>query len=245
MEDDPEIMTGREAIKRTLEELRPIRFYSTVWRHSRKWAIPIPKGVREMVSLNQLYLIKIEFITPDDWNLRQQLGHILTKVDYESYGEVTKVWKSGKRLLFPITMNTARRLVPKLQELKEATEMIIEEATIQEAIDYLLKTDPEYKELRRKLIRLNTIEPYALNGHERRQLESIQKKIAKLREEYRPKAEELVKEGFKPSPKVELIKDWIKNPLLITATPYIAKNEREAIALYRRAPMPADETEFL
>ena len=242
---EEERITGEEAFRRVIEEAYPLRFYSTVWRHSRKWAIPIPKGVKELVNSNQLYIIRITFSSPNDWTMRAQIGRFLTNVEYEVYKEVTKVWKSGKRLLFPITINTARQLVPKLQELREATETIIEEATIQEAIDYLLKTDPQYRELKKQLIILEREEYYSLNGHQRRKIESIKKKIEKLREEYRSKAEELVREeGFKPSPKIELLKDWIKNPLYIKASPYQAEDEREAIALYRRAPMPLNDEDL-
>lgn len=243
MEDNPEIVTGEEVFRKAREELGIVRFYSTIWQHSRKWAIPIPKSVRKLIDQNQLYKIEIRFTRPENRWLHDKLGMILlNNTDpYESYVEITKVWKSGNRMLFPITMNTARQLVPKLQKLREAVDIIIEEAIIQEAIDYLLKKDPEYRKLQRKLIGFES--EYDLSSR-MRQYKSTEKKIKELREKYRAKAEELVKQGFKPSLNIELTKDWIKRPLLITATRYTPKNEREAIAIYRRAPIPADEKEF-
>ena len=238
-------ITGEEAFKEAMRELEPVKFYSTVWRHSRRWAIPIPKGVRELLDPNQLYKIRITFTTPEDSYLKNRLSGILSSLEWKSYVEVTKAWKSGNRRLFPITKNTARQLVPKLQELKEATEEIIREATIEEAIDYLIKDDPKYRELKRKLISSKgRLWDYLTEADIKKQ-ERIKEEIAKLKEEYRPKAEKLVEEGFKPGPEIEFIEEWIKAPLLIEATPYYVENERKAIALYKRAPMPLNEDEYL
>lgn len=221
-----------------------IPFLSTVWRHSRKWAIPIPKGTRELLDPNQLYKITIEFTKPPDNRLNKFLEYQLSKLSFERYVEVTKVWKSGKRRLFPITKNTALRLVPKLQELREATDLIIEEATIQDAIDYLIRDDPRYKELKRKILNPSGRLWYNMTEKDRKQQEKYREELNKLREEYRDRAKELIEEGFKPGRDVELLKEWIKNPLLITAVPYEAKSEREAIALYKRAPIPLKEDDI-
>lgn len=221
-----------------------IPFTSTVWRHSRKWAIPIPKGTRELLDPNQLYKITIEFTRPPDSRLNTFLEYQLNKLSFERYVEVTKVWKSGNRRLFPITTNTALRLVPKLQELKEATDLIIEEATIQDAIDYLLKDNPRYKELKRKILNPHGRLWYMATEKDRKELKKYQEELNQLREEYRDKARELIEQGFKPGRDVELLKAWIQNPLLITAVPYETKDEREAIALYKRAPIPLKEDDI-
>lgn len=229
--------------KEEFRKLKPVEFLSTIWRHSRKWAIPIPKGTRELLDPNQLYEIEIRFTRPRDRYLEERLGGILRKIDWDTYREVTKIWQSGNRRLFPITPNTAQRLVPKLQELKEATELIIEEITIEEAINYLIKKDPRYKELKRELYRLKALD-FPMDK-DIRKMEKIEKAIVELMDEYRPKAEELVAKGeFKPGTKVAWAKGWIKAPLLIIASPYKVEDHRKAIALYKRAPMPLDEEEY-
>jgi len=250
---EEEVINGEDAFKEAMKELEPVKFYSTVWRHSRRWAIPIPKGVRELLDPNQLYKIRITFTTPPDSYLKDQLSRIISSLKWESYVEVTKIWKSGNRRLFPITKNTAMRLVPQLQELKEATDLIIEEATIQEALTYILQNDPRYKKLKRELItherkrngRIWDVIPIEAQDSIEQEIKKIKKEIAKLREKYRAKAEELVKTGFRPGPEIEFIEEWVKTPLLIEATPYNVDNERKAIALYKRAPMPLrDEDDF-
>lgn len=232
------MVTGWEALKE-----KGIPFTSTVWRHSRKWAIPIPKGIRELLDPNQLYKITIEFTQPPDNRLNKFLEYQLNKLSFERYVEVTKVWKSGNRRLFPITTNTALRLVPKLQELKEATDLIIEEATIQDAIDYLLRDNPRYRELKMKTLNPQGRLWYMVTDEDRKNQKKYQEELNKLREEYRDKAKELIKQGIKPGRDVELLKSWIQNPLLITAVPYETKDEREAIALYKRAPIPLKDDE--
>ena len=239
---EEEVITGKEAFREAKRELEPVTFYSTVWRHSRRWAIPIPKGVRELLDPNQLYKITITFTKPEDSYLRNRLENILSRLVWDSYVEVTKVWKSGNRRLFPITKNTARQLVPKLQELKEFTEDIIREAVIEEAIDYLIKDDPKYKKLKLEFYTLKNLN--FPTPRDLKEMKKVERAIQELKEEYRPKAEKLVEEGFKPGPEIEFIEEWIKAPLLITATPYYVENERKAIALYKRAPMPLNGDEY-
>jgi hypothetical protein len=232
-------LRGWEAFEKEKEagKENTIPFLSTVWRHSRKWAIPIPKGTRELLDPNQLYKIRISFTTPEDSHLDDLVREIFSGVGLKSYVEVTKVWKSGNRRLFPITKSTARQLVPKLQKLRENAEIILREATIQKAIDYLIKEDPRYKELRREIVRVNGPLWDILTPEQKEEQQKLREALAKLREEYRPKAEKLVEEGFKADPELEFIKEWIKAPLLIEATPYEVENERKAIALYKRAPI--------
>jgi Mg2+ and Co2+ transporter CorA len=189
-------------------------------------------AVEIILSENKSFSVKIEKQKVDSFNYADS-----------PFTEVSKVVKSGPKLLFPITRNTADILVPIIKSIQKSLEEIIEKATIDEALEYLLSNNKEYIRL---LNEYNAIknEPWDIypSKRDRKRAEELEEKLTQIRRAYKPKAEELVKSGqFKASYKVELLNGWVKRPLIVEVYPFKVDNPDDAIHIFLKAPMPLND----
>ena len=229
------------------EEEKPIvSFSSTVWKHGGGWKIPIPRGARELLSREKLYKIQIRFRDlPYTWSWNALMPEDLIRLEEarnKTFTEVSKVVKSGPKLLFPITRNTADILVPIIKSIQKSLNEVIEKATLDEALEYLLSNNKDYLQLQREYESLTDSWDFYPSKRDKQRIEELKEKLTQLRESYKPKAEELVKSGqFKASYKVELLNGWVKRPLIIEVYPFSVDNPDDAIHIFLRAPMPVND----
>ncbi|ACX73607.1 hypothetical protein Metvu_1757 (plasmid) [Methanocaldococcus vulcanius M7] len=242
-------------------------FAGSIWRHSRRYVIPVPKNqlgllledplgrdrlykihisVRPIPEINTLELTLLDIGSEkvvDIANLSGKANELIDKarnliLGLPSVAEISKLWKSGNKFIFPITPDTAELILPKIEQASKKLEEAIKLLKVRDVLERLLDENQEYQELKDKLGVWRIIRE--LPGEDLP--EDYQKTLERMKAIEREAISQAIEKArtMKGTYKLRLLEGWIERPLTIKIYRFQPRTPEEAISLYRKTPIRLD-----
>jgi hypothetical protein len=241
-------------------------FAGSIWRHSRRYVIPIPKNqlgllLEDPLGRDRLYKIHIsvrpipeintlELTLRDIGSEKVDIANLSGKADelinearnlilgLPSVAEISKLWKSGNKFIFPITPDTAELILPKIEQASKKLEEAIKLLKVRDVLERLLDENQEYQELEDKIGVWKLIRELP----EENLPEDYQKTLERMKAIEREAISQAIEKArtMKGTYKLRLLEGWIERPLTIKIYCFQPRTSEEAISLYRKTPIRLD-----
>nr|WP_015243611.1 hypothetical protein [Thermococcus sp. AMT7]AFZ84296.1 hypothetical protein a7-8 [Thermococcus sp. AMT7] len=242
---------------------------ASIWRHSRRYVIPIPKNqlallLEDPLGRDRLYKLQIsvrpipeintlELSLRDIGSEKVEIADLSGKADelineakklisgLPNVTEISKLWKSGNKFIFPITPDTAELILPKIDQASKKLEEAIKLLKVRDVLERLLEENQEYQELKDKIGVWKLIK--RLGPTENLDLpEEYQKTLERMKAIEMEAINQAIEKAktMKGTYKLRLLEGWIERPLAVKIYRFQPGTPEEAISLYRKTPIRLD-----